>query len=324
MLSDRFPFIDESFEKLALTIFQYQAENNQVFNSWLNSLNWDTNKIKSTNNISEIPFLPVSAFKTHKVVTGDFIPEVIYTSSGAIDSKHLVSSKKLYLKNAQLSFEKFYGPAKNYAWLCLLPGYLERDGSSLIDMAEYFISISEHNESGFFIKGIDELKYRLDTLELNGIPTILLGVTFALLDLTETLSPMKLGHTIIMETGGMKGRRKEPIRNEIHKKLTSFFGVKKIHSEYGMTELLSQAYSFGDGLFRPPPQMNVIPRSLETPLINSELNEVSGLNIIDLANSDSCAFIATDDIGKVFENGCFEVIGRIDGSDKRGCSLLSI
>ena len=324
MLSDRFPFIDESFEKLALTIFQYQAENNQVFNSWLNSLNWDTHKIKSTNNISEIPFLPVSAFKTHKVVTGDFIPEVIYTSSGAIDSKHLVSSKKLYLKNAQLSFEKFYGPAKNYAWLCLLPGYLERDGSSLIDMAEYFISISEHDESGFFIKGIDELKYRLDTLELNGIPTILLGVTFALLDLTETLSPMKLGHTIIMETGGMKGRRKEPIRNEIHKKLTSFFGVNKIHSEYGMTELLSQAYSFGDGLFRPPPQMNVIPRSLETPLINSELNEVSGLNIIDLANSDSCAFIATDDIGKVFENGCFEVIGRIDGSDKRGCSLLSI
>ena len=324
MLSDRFPFIDESFEKLALTIFQYQAENNQVFNSWLNSLNWDTNKIKSTNNISEIPFLPVSAFKTHKVVTGDFIPEVIYTSSGAIDSKHLVSSKKLYLKNAQLSFEKFYGPAKNYAWLCLLPGYLERDGSSLIDMAEYFISISEHDESGFFIKGIDELKYRLDTLELNGLPSILLGVTFALLDLTETLSPMKLGHTIIMETGGMKGRRKEPIRNEIHKKLTSFFGVKKIHSEYGMTELLSQAYSFGDGLFRPPPQMNVIPRSLETPLINSELNEVSGLNIIDLANSDSCAFIATDDIGKVFENGCFEVIGRIDGSDKRGCSLLSI
>lgn len=324
MLSDRFPFIDESFEKLALTIFQYQAENNRVFNSWLKSLNWDTNKIKSTNNISEIPFLPVSAFKTHKVVTGDFIPEVIYTSSGAIDSKHLVSSKKLYLKNAQLSFEKFYGPAKNYAWLCLLPGYLERDGSSLIDMAEYFISISEHDESGFFIKGIDELKYRLDTLELNGIPTILLGVTFALLDLTETLSPMKLGHTIIMETGGMKGRREEPIRNEIHKKLTSFFGVKKIHSEYGMTELLSQAYSFGDGLFRPPPQMNVIPRSLETPLINSELNEVSGLNIIDLANSDSCAFIATDDIGKVFENGCFEVIGRIDGSDKRGCSLLSI
>ena len=324
MLSDRFPFIDESFEKLALTIFQYQAENNQVFNSWLNSLNWDTNKIKSTNNISEIPFLPVSAFKTHKVVTGDFIPEVIYTSSGAIDSKHLVSSKKLYLKNAQLSFEKFYGPAKDYAWLCLLPGYLERDGSSLIDMAEYFISISEHDESGFFIKGIDELKYRLDTLELNGIPTILLGVTFALVDLTEALSPMKLGHTIIMETGGMKGRRKEPIRNEIHKKLTSFFGVKKIHSEYGMTELLSQAYSFGDGLFRPPPQMNVIPRSLETPLINSELNEVSGLNIIDLANSDSCAFIATDDIGKVFENGCFEVIGRIDGSDKRGCSLLSI
>lgn len=324
MLSDRFPFIDESFEKLALTIFQYQAENNRVFNSWLKSLNWDTHKIKSTNNISEIPFLPVSAFKTHKVVTGDFIPEVIYTSSGAIDSKHLVSSKKLYLKNAQLSFEKFYGPAKNYAWLCLLPGYLERDGSSLIDMAEYFISISEHDESGFFIKGIDELKYRLDTLELNGIPTILLGVTFALLDLTETLSPMKLGHTIIMETGGMKGRRKEPIRNEIHKKLTSFFGVNKIHSEYGMTELLSQAYSFGDGLFRPPPQMNVIPRSLETPLMNSELNEVSGLNIIDLANSDSCAFIATDDIGKVFENGCFEVIGRIDGSDKRGCSLLSI
>jgi len=324
MLSDRFPFIDESFEKLALTIFQYQAENNRVFNSWLKSLNWDTHKIKSTNNISEIPFLPVSAFKTHKVVTGDFIPEVIYTSSGAIDSKHLVSSKKLYLKNAQLSFEKFYGPAKNYAWLCLLPGYLERDGSSLIDMAEYFISISEHDESGFFIKGIDELKYRLDTLELNGIPTILLGVTFALLDLTETLSPMKLGHTIIMETGGMKGRREEPIRNEIHKKLTSFFGVNKIHSEYGMTELLSQAYSFGDGLFRPPPQMNVIPRSLETPLINSELNEVSGLNIIDLANSDSCAFIATDDIGKVFENGCFEVIGRIDGSDKRGCSLLSI
>ncbi len=324
MISNPFPFIDDSFEKLALTIFRYQAQNNQVFNSWLSSLDWDTNKIETTNNISEIPFLPVSTFKTHKVVTGNFIPEVVYSSSGAIDSKHLVSSKSLYLKNARLSFEKFYGPAKDYAWLCLLPGYLERDGSSLIDMAEYFISISEHDESGFFIKGLDELKYRLDILELNGIPTILLGVTFALLDLTEALSPMKLGHTIIMETGGMKGRRKEPIRNEIHEKLTSFFGVNKIHSEYGMTELLSQAYSFGDGLFRPPPQMNVLPRCLETPLMNSKLNEVSGLNIIDLANSDSCAFIATDDIGKVFKNGCFEVIGRIDGSDERGCSLLSI
>lgn len=324
MSPNLFPFIDESFEKLALTIFKYQAKNNPIFSSWLNSLGWDSQKIEITNNISEIPFLPVSAFKTHKVVTGEFIPEVVYTSSGAINSKHFVSSKSLYLKNAQLGFEKFYGPAKDYAWLCLLPGYLERNGSSLIDMAEYFISISEHDESGFFIKGIDELKYRLDTLELNGIPTILLGVTFALLDLTEAMDPMQLNHTIIMETGGMKGRRKEPIRNEIHEKLTSFFGVKKIHSEYGMTELLSQAYSFGDGLFRPPPQMNILPRSLETPLINSTINKVSGLNVIDLANSDSCSFIATDDIGKIFENGFFEVIGRIDGSDQRGCSLLSI
>ena len=320
-----FPFIDESVENVALELVRYQAKNNKIFASWLESLEWNANKIKTTNRITQIPFLPVTAFKSNEVITGQFVPEVVYTSSGAINSRHLVSNKEVYLKNAQISFEKFYGPVKDFTWLCLLPDYLERKGSSLIDMADHFISLSQYEESGFFLKGIDEFKYRLDKLELNGIPTILLGVSFALLDLTESLkTPMNLNHTIIMETGGMKGRRKELIRKDIHNKLCSFFGVKTIHSEYGMTELLSQAYSFGDGILSPPPQMRVLPRSIDAPLSYSEINKISGLNILDLANADSCAFIATDDVGKVFKNGSFEVLGRSEESDQRGCSLLLI
>ena len=325
MSHGNYPFIEKSFENLAIKLFKHQARENKIYKTWLESLGWGDEKINAIDTLTSIPFLPITAFKSQKVVTGSFTPDAIYTSSGAINSQHFVSNKNIYLRNAQMCFESFYGPVKDYAWLCLLPGYLDRSGSSLIDMAEYFISISNHSESGFFVKGIDELKYRLENLDLNRVPTILLGVTFALMDLAESIkNPMKLNHTIIMETGGMKGRREEPIREELHHKLNSSFGTKEIHSEYGMTELLSQAYSFKDGLFSTPAQMLVLPRSIETPLLLSSVGEICGLNIIDLANSDSCAFLATDDMGRVHENGNFEVLGRIDGSDQRGCSLLSI
>jgi len=236
-----------------------------------------------------------------------------------------VASTDAYLRNAQVCFEHFYGPVDQYAWLCLLPSYMEREGSSLIAMAEHFVKQSPAEESGFFLKGLDELRYRLETLELNGVPTVILGVTFALLDWAESLEkPLSLKSTLIMETGGMKGRRIEPVREAVHAQLQQAFGVDRIHSEYGMTELMSQAYSFGEGRFIPPPQMRVLPRSPENPLEWAALESHAALNIVDLANADSCAFLATADLGKVFGNGSFEVLGRLEGSDLRGCSLMTV
>ena len=323
MSHGNYPFIDKSFENLAIKLFKHQARENKIYKTWLESLGWEDEKINAIDALTSIPFLPITAFKSQKVVTGSFTPDAIYTSSGAINSQHFVSNKNIYLRNAQMCFESFYGPVKDYAWLCLLPGYLDRSGSSLIDMAEYFISISNHSESGFFVKGIDELKYRLENLDLNRVPTILLGVTFALMDLAESIkNPMNLNHTIIMETGGMKGKRKEMLKEELHKILEDDFGLNHIHSEYGMTELLSQAYSKKNGIFHTPKWMNILIRDINDPLSIIDFNKSGGVNIIDLANLNSCSFIATDDLGIKLNENEFKINGRLSNSDIRGCNLL--
>lgn len=327
-MSEGYPFISDTFHEVAVRLFHYQAENNPVYGAWLQALGFDAAKKATVKRVEDIPFLPIETFKTHTVKTGNFEPGAIYTSSGTTGqetSKHHIASPQAYLRNAQACFEHFYGPVDQYAWLCLLPSYMEREGSSLIAMAEHFVKQSPAEESGFFLKGLDELRYRLETLELNGVPTVILGVTFALLDWAESLEkPLSLKSTLIMETGGMKGRRVEPVREAVHAQLQQAFGVDRIHSEYGMTELMSQAYSFGEGRFIPPPQMRVLPRSPENPLEWAGLESHAALNIVDLANADSCAFLATADLGKVFGNGSFEVLGRLEGSDLRGCSLLTV
>jgi len=322
------PFISDTFHEVAVRLFHYQAEQNPVYGTWLQALGFDAIKKANVQRVEDIPFLPIETFKTQTVKTGDFEAGAIYTSSGTtgqVPAKHHIASPQAYLQNAQACFEHFYGPVDQYAWLCLLPSYMEREGSSLIAMAEHFVAKSPAEESGFFLKGLDELRYRLETLELNGVPTILLGVTFALLDWAESLEkPLSLKSTLIMETGGMKGRRIEPVREAVHAQLKHAFGVDCVHSEYGMTELMSQAYSFGEGRYIPPPQMRVLPRSPENPLEWAPLTSHAALNIVDLANADSCAFLSTADLGKVFENGSFEVLGRMEGSDLRGCSLLTV
>lgn len=321
-------YVHPEFEKVALELFRYQARHNPVYGEWVTLQGFDAAKIASVSSLDEIPFLPIEAFKTREVRTGTWEPEATFTSSGTsgqIPSRHDVARLEAYLRNAEASFAYFYGPPSNYAWLCLLPSYLEREGSSLVTMAQHFVQQSPASESGFFLKGLDELRFRLETLEANGVPTVLLGVTFALLDWAESLpKPMPLKHSIIMETGGMKGRRVEPSRAEVHQTLQNAFGMDRIHSEYGMTELLSQAYSQGEGRFRCPPSMCVVPRDLEAPLLHTALESRCGLNVIDLANADSCAFIATEDAGRVFADGSFEVLGRLESAELRGCTLMAL
>ena len=321
-------YVHPEFEKVALELFRYQARHNPVYGEWVTLQGFDDAKIASVSSLDGIPFLPIEAFKTREVRTGQWEPEATFTSSGTsgqIPSRHDVARLEAYLRNAEASFAYFYGPPSNYAWLCLLPSYLEREGSSLVTMAQHFVQQSPASESGFFLKGLDELRFRLETLEANGVPTVILGVTFALLDWAESLpKPMPLKHSIIMETGGMKGRRVEPSRAEVHQTLQNAFGMDRIHSEYGMTELLSQAYSQGEGRFRCPPSMCVVPRDLEAPLLHTALESRCGLNVIDLANADSCAFIATEDAGRVFADGSFEVLGRLESAELRGCTLMAL
>lgn len=313
----------EEFEDLALMIFKFQFENNRVYRSFCDLLYIHYSDVK---NIQQIPFLPIQFFKTHKVVSSTKAIETTFTSSGTtgnITSKHHVTDLEIYKTSFRKGFESFYGNIENYTILALLPSYLEREGSSLIYMVEAMISKSNYKESGFYLNNITELKNTLTTLDSQGRKVLLIGVSFALLDLVETFS-FHLKNTIIMETGGMKGRRKELIRKELHEKLKQGFGVETIHSEYGMTELLSQAYSKGNGIFECPKWMHVLTRDTEDALSIQPIKKTGGLNIIDLANINSCSFIATQDLGKVFEDGSFEVIGRFDDSDIRGCNLMVI
>lgn len=312
---------------MALEIFFLQAENNEVYKKYLESLNVIPETIDS---IEKIPFLPISFFKTHQVTTSNFQPETVFESSGTTGqntSRHHVKSLALYQKSFMKAFNLFYGNPENWCILGLLPGYLERENSSLIVMVNELIKKSKNKYSGFYLHDHEKLYKAIIHNEIINQPTLLIGVTYALLDFAEKYS-MKLEKTVMMETGGMKGKREEMTRPEVHDILKNKFSLKQVHSEYGMTELLSQAYSKGDGFFRSAPWMKVLLREYNDPfsIISTSPTEkpVNGLiNIIDLSNLHSCCFIATDDVGKIYKNNTFEVLGRRDMSDLRGCSLLT-
>ncbi|OAD91382.1 acyl transferase [Aequorivita soesokkakensis] len=310
----------EDFERLALEVFRFQYENVSVYRQFCNHLKTNVSEVK---NIENIPFLPIRFFKNHKIVANNLEEETIFTSSGttgSITSKHYISNVKIYEKSFLKAFEMQYGNPDNFSILALLPSYLEREGSSLIYMVEKLIEKSNNPNSGFYLYEMDALIEKLEFLEKSGKKSILIGVSYALLDLIEKRK-FQLKNTIVMETGGMKGRRKEMIKEELHGILKKGFGVEKIHSEYGMTELLSQAYSKGDGIFTCPPWMKILTRDPEDAL-SYTFGKTGGINVIDLANLNSCAFIATQDLGKTNIDGSFEVLGRFDASDVRGCNLM--
>ncbi|UAY53680.1 acyl transferase [Ferruginibacter albus] len=311
---------------MALEVFQFQYFNNELYQRYCDTFNIEINKITS---VEQIPFLPISFFKTHEVTTTAFEPEAIFESSGTtqtINSKHFIKNNNLYKESFSHTFQLFYGKPDDYCILALLPSYLERNNSSLVVMADSLIKASKHPRSGFYLNELNELRTTLLDLERQHQKTILIGVTFALLDFAEKYS-MPLSNTVIIETGGMKGRREELTRREVHTILKNSFGVSQIHSEYGMTELLSQAYALNNGIFNCPPWMKVLIRDEDDPLaIHSSTNKPfkGAVNIIDLANIYSCSFIATDDAGQLFPDNSFEILGRLDNSDIRGCSLLSL
>ena len=317
----------QSFTETALDIFNFQYRQNPVYNQFCNALHIDSEKI---NDISHIPFLPIDFFKTHSIATTSFEPTVIFESSGTtktINSKHIVKEISLYQQSFTTAFKLFYGNTTEWCILALLPAYLERNNSSLVMMADKLIQQSQHPKSGFYLNDLEQLHNTLIELEKQQQKTLLIGVTFALLDFAEQY-PMHLHYTTIMETGGMKGRRQEMTRQEVHHILCHNFKIDKIHSEYGMTELLSQAYSKGDGIFNCPSWMKILIRDDDDPLsvrAADRHNIISGaINVIDLANIYSCSFIATDDAGKLYPDESFEILGRLDNSDIRGCSLLAL
>jgi len=312
---------DEQFQNLTMEIFRFQAAENPVYQAYLNHLEILPGSVKS---LDEIPFLPIEFFKKHRVVTGDRDHEMIFESSGTTgenNSKHYVCDLELYRKSFTTIFKQFYGNPSDYCILALLPSYLERQNSSLVYMANELIHQSDHSCSGFYLNDLSGLICQLETLEKKQHQTLLLGVSFALLDLAEDF-PLNLKNTIVMETGGMKGRREELTRKELHERLCIGLKLGSIHSEYGMTELLSQAYSKKDGVFHTPPWTKVQIRDPYDPFSLMSRNSSGGINIIDLANLYSCSFIATQDIGKLAPDGGFEVLGRFENSDIRGCNLM--
>ena len=311
----------KQFEKIALKVFRFQHENNPVYHDFCNHLKVDKQKVKS---LQQIPFLPIQFFKSHNVLSStDSIQETFSSSgtTGMTTSKHHVTDITLYEESYRKGFADFYGNIEDYVILALLPSYLERDGSSLIYMVDDLIKLSNNPESGFYLNQYDTLSQKLTELDNSGQNVILIGVTYALLDLVEQYN-FSLKNTIIMETGGMKGKRKEMIREELHQLLCDGFGVENIHSEYGMTELLSQAYSLGNGVFECPSWMQILVRDTEDALTYITNGKTGGINVIDLANINSCSFIATQDLGKKNPNNSFEVLGRFDNSDIRGCNLM--
>jgi hypothetical protein len=311
-----------NFEEIALKIFRTQSENNPVYKKYIEELKVDTLQV---NSLAQIPFLPVNFFKTQKIKTTDFEENIFFESSGTTDtinSRHFIKDISLYKKSFVEGFKRFYGEPEQWCIIGLLPSYLERKNSSLVFMVDELIKMSGHSKSNFYLHDFEKLSVELKQLEKAKQKTLLIGVTYALLDFAEKY-PMPLSHTVVMETGGMKGKRKEITRKEVHDLLKKQFGLSSIHSEYGMTELLSQAHSKNYGVFECPPWMKVLVRNEDDPFDISFTG--SGIvNIIDLANIYSCSFIATDDAGKVFKNGNFEISGRIDGSDLRGCNLLVV
>ena len=312
---------EQDFNGLAIEVFKFQYENNTTYQQFCKLLNILPNQVKQ---IDQIPFLPITFFKTHSIKTGDFKEEAIFLSSGTTgqnQSKHYVKDLSIYKKSYTKAFEKFYGNVEDYCVLALLPSYLEREGSSLIYMMDDFIKKSNHSKSGFFLNNEDFLVENLQFLIKNNQKTILFGVSFALLDLAEKYE-IDLNDVIIMETGGMKGRREELTRDELHRVYKRSFNVSNIHSEYGMTELLSQAYSKGKGIFETPTWMKILIRDVNDPFSILTHGKTGGINVIDLANIHSCSFIATQDLGRQNAKEQFEVLGRFDNSDIRGCNLL--
>ena len=312
---------ETDFKATALEVFKFQFEHNAVYRSFCDLLYKHPSDVRS---LEQIPFLPIEFFKTHTIISTNKPTEATFTSSGttgSIVSKHHVVDLDVYKQSFRTGFKSFYGTIENYTVLALLPSYLEREGSSLVYMANDMILQSKQPESGFYLHDLEALKNTLTSLEAKGQKTLLIGVSYALLDLIEAYS-FELKHTIVMETGGMKGQRKELVKSELHALLKQGFGVDTIHSEYGMTELLSQAYSKGGGVFKTPPWMKVLTRDPEDALSIQPIGKSGGINIIDLANINSCAFIATQDLGKIRSDGTFEILGRFDQSDIRGCNLM--
>jgi phenylacetate-coenzyme A ligase PaaK-like adenylate-forming protein len=316
-----------NFNELAIELFHFQHQNNDIYHKYCDALHVEADKVHA---IERIPFLPIQFFKSHPITTTLFEPEAIFESSGtttSINSKHFVKDINLYKKSFTTGFEKFYGKAKDKCILGLLPSYLERKNSSLVMMVDELIQQSANSLSGFYLYDYDKLHSAILHNEILKQPTILIGVTYALLDFAEKY-PMQLRNTIIMETGGMKGRREEMTRQQVHEELQKKLGLSLVHSEYGMTELLSQAYSKGDGIFHCPAWMKVLIREEDDPFkiyLADAVKEkpiTGAINVIDLANIYSCSFIATDDIGRLNNNESFEVLGRMDNSDVRGCSLM--
>lgn len=313
---------DETFRSIALEVYHFQYHNNPVYRDYCNALGKTPHFVKR---LETIPFLPVAFFKSHDIVTTNFDPELVFKSSGTTGmatSQHLVKEAALYEKSFSTCFRHFYGPVKDYCILGLLPSYLERGQSSLVYMVQRLIEKSGHGQSGFYLYDFEQLHATLKELEAAGQKTILIGVTYALLDFAAQ-HPIALKNTIVVETGGMKGRKKELTRIELYEELKTAFGLSEIHSEYGMTELLSQGYAV-NGLFCTPPWMRILLRDETDPLTIIEQNATctGAINVIDLANIYSCSFVATEDVGKMHSNGSFEVLGRMDNSDIRGCSLM--
>lgn len=313
----------DSFRNIALSVFRHQYLNNELYRDFTNALNVSPDDV---NTLKDIPFLPISFFKTHHIATGDWQqPELVFESSGTtgdIPGRHFVYDAGIYRQSLLDGFKSFYGAPQQYVIIALLPSYLERRNASLVHMANVLMQESGHPDCGFYLNEWDKLKEVLLANEVSGQKVLLLGVTFALLDFAE-MHPMQFRHIIVMETGGMKGRREEWTRYQVHSFLKKQWGLTQVHSEYGMTELLSQAYAEADGIFRPANTMRVLVRDINDPLEVSETG-TGCLNIIDLANIHSCSFIATDDIGKLATDGAFEVLGRLDHAALRGCSLMVI
>lgn len=311
---------EDLFNKMCLFAFNYQYNGIEIYRQFVDSLKCKPNTIK---HYSQIPFLPISFFKTHRLIQGE--PQTIFKSSGTtaslVRSKHYVQNLGLYERSFSEGFEEFYGSIQEYCVLALLPSYIENGDSSLVYMAEKLIRESKNKDSGFYLNNLKELAKKLAKLDTSGQKIILIGVSYALLDLVEEFQ-FQLKNTIVMETGGMKGRRVEMIREELHKNLKQGFGIDTIHSEYGMTELLSQAYSKGNGIFKTPSWMKIIIRDVNDPFNILSDSQSGGINIIDLANIYSLSFIETKDLGKIDENQSFEILGRFDDSDIRGCNLL--
>ncbi len=312
---------DHQFRQKAIEIYHHQFNHNRVYQEFVIR---SRGKKINPQTIEEIPFLPVEFFKSHTIISTEKEAEIVFTSSGTTGmstSKHYVADIELYKQSFVHGFEHFYGNVSNYCFLALLPSYLEREGSSLIYMVEKLIEMSNCADSGFYLYDYEALLLKIKKIENQGKKIILIGVTYALLDLAE-MANVNMENVLVMETGGMKGKRKEMTKTELHTLLHKQLNVSTIHSEYGMTELLSQAYSAGGGKFLSPPWMKVLIRDIYDPFSYVTVNKSGGINIIDLANVHSCSFIETKDIGKIAANGEFEVLGRYDSSDIRGCNLL--